>query len=211
MRRGNTAILYIIGAILILLSCTNGKSQNKNEANDFTGSVPDTSINIPVNYNVSLVKLMDSLQVKQHNISIYIDKSDFIFAVKNKDEVIKEYPIVLGTNPVDDKRMQGDRCTPEGTFHIISKYPHASWKKFIWIDYPNEDSRRKFKEAKANGEIPKDAKIGGEVGIHGTPDDCDYLIDEKVNWTFGCVSLKRKDVDEVYPYIKKETDIVIVK
>jgi len=170
--------------------------------------VSDTGI---VHPNVPLVVLIDSFQVKQHNISILIDKSDYTLTVLNKETVLKTYRMVLGTNPVDDKRMQGDRCTPEGTFHIVSKYPHKSWRKFIWIDYPNDESRRKFKEAKANGEIPKNAKIGGEVGIHGTPSDCDYLIDDKVNWTWGCISLKRKDVDEIYPYINEDTDIVIVK
>ena len=164
-----------------------------------------------INENRSLVFLIDSLQVKQHNISIHIDKSDFVLSVMDKDNVIKQYSVVLGTNPIDDKRIQGDRCTPEGTFHIVSKYPHKNWRKFIWIDYPNEESKRKYKEAKSNGEIPKDSKIGGEVGIHGTPKDGDYLIDDKVNWTWGCISLKREDVDEIYPYIKKSTEIIIEK
>ena len=164
-----------------------------------------------INENFSLAFLIDSLQVKQHNISIHIDKSDFALSVMDIDKVIKQYSVVLGTNPIDDKRIQGDRCTPEGTFHIVSKYPHKNWRKFIWIDYPNEESKRKFKEAKSKGEIPKDAKIGGEVGIHGTPEGGDYLIDNKVNWTWGCISLNRKDVDEIYPYIKKSTEIIIEK
>lgn len=164
-----------------------------------------------INENFSLAFLIDSLQVKQHNISIHIDKSDFVLSVMDIDKVIKQYSVVLGTNPIDDKRIQGDRCTPEGTFHIVSKYPHKNWRKFIWIDYPNEESKRKFKEAKSKGEIPKDAKIGGEVGIHGTPEGGDYLIDNKVNWTWGCISLNRKDVDEIYPYIKKSTEIIIEK
>ena len=164
-----------------------------------------------INENCSLAFLIDSLQVKQHNISIHIDKSDFVLSVMDIDKVIKQYSVVLGINPIDDKRIQGDRCTPEGTFHIVSKYPHKNWRKFIWIDYPNEESKRKFKEAKSKGEISKDAKIGGELGIHGTPEGSDYLIDNKVNWTWGCISLNRKDVDEIYPYIKKSTEIIIEK
>jgi len=164
-----------------------------------------------INENCSLAFLIDSLQVKQHNISIHIDKSDFVLSVMDIDNVIKQYSVVLGINPIDDKRIQGDRCTPEGTFHIVSKYPHKNWRKFIWIDYPNEESKRKFKEAKSKGEISKDAKIGGELGIHGTPEGSDYLIDNKVNWTWGCISLNRKDVDEIYPYIKKSTEIIIEK
>lgn len=163
------------------------------------------------NESKSLDELIDSLVINQIDISVVIDKSDFKLSVLNNDTIIKEYPIVLGANPVEDKRMEGDRCTPEGTFHILSKYPHQNWGKFLWIDYPNEESKLKFKEAKANGEIPKNAKIGGEIGIHGTPRDGDYLIDENINWTWGCISLKRKDVDELYPFITKKTDIVIRK
>jgi murein L,D-transpeptidase YafK len=50
--------------------------------------------------------------------------------------IIKQYPVVLGGNPVDDKLLQGDLCTPEGNFLIHAKYPHKSWEKFIWINYP---------------------------------------------------------------------------
>ena len=164
-----------------------------------------------INENRSLAFLIDSLQVKQHNISIQIDKSDYVLMMLNKDVILKSYRMVLGSNPKDDKRMEGDRCTPEGTFHIVSKYPHKNWRKFIWIDYPNDESRRKFNKSKLNGEILKDAEIGGEVGIHGTPENGEYLIDDKVNWTWGCISLKRNDVDEIYPYINEGTEIIIVK
>ena len=184
---------------------------NKFDSIKLLSSKTNPSPSFLINENRSLAFLIDSLQVKQHNISIHIDKSDFVLSVMDIDKVIKQYSVVLGTNPIDDKRIQGDRCTPEGTFHIVSKYPHKNWRKFIWIDYPNEESKRKYKESKSNGEIPKDAKIGGEVGIHGTPKGGDYLIDNKVNWTWGCVSLNRKDVDEIYPYIKKSTEIIIEK
>jgi murein L,D-transpeptidase YafK len=107
--------------------------------------------------------------------------------------------------------MQGDKCTPEGKFNIISKYPHREWSKFIWINYPNDDSWKKHNTAKSEGRIPKNAQIGGEVGIHGVPKGMDFLIDTKYNWTLGCISLKNKDVDELYPFITKNTIIEIRK
>ncbi|MFT7157588.1 MAG: murein L,D-transpeptidase YafK [Parvicella sp.] len=164
-----------------------------------------------VNYEFSLKKIVDSLSIKQSAISIKIDKKNYTLSVLNKDKVIKSYPIVLGDNPVDDKKMEGDMATPEGSFKMNSKYPHKSWKYFIWVNYPTKDSHDKFDKRKANGEIPKDAKIGGEIGIHGTPEDCDYLIDEGINWTWGCISLKRSDIADLYPYIAADTKIEIVK
>ena len=201
----------ILSILCFALSLSVQSCDNKTDSIKIVSNKKNPISSVLINENRSLAFLIDSLQVKQHNISIQINKSDYILMVLNKAEILKSYRMVLGSNPKDDKRMEGDRCTPEGTFHIVSKYPHKSWRKFIWIDYPNDESRRKFKEAKLNGEIPKDAKIGGEIGIHGTPEDSDYLIDDKVNWTWGCVSLKRKDVDEIYPYINEGTEIIIEK
>lgn len=201
----------ILSILCFALSLSVQSCDNKTDSIKMVSIKKNPISSVLINENRSLAFLIDSLQVKQHNISIQIDKSDYILMVLNKTEILKSYRVVLGSNPKDDKRMEGDRCTPEGTFHIVSKYPHKSWRKFIWIDYPNDESKIKFKEAKLNGEIPKDAKIGGEIGIHGTPEGSDYLIDDKVNWTWGCISLKRKDVDEIYPYINEITEIIIEK
>jgi murein L,D-transpeptidase YafK len=155
--------------------------------------------------------LVDSLKINSQSLKFLIDKSDYELSVWHDSTKIKSYPVVFGRNPVDDKLMEGDRCTPEGKFKMISKYPHSWWSKFIWIDYPTVDSWRKHNDAKTKGKIPAKSKIGGEIGIHGVPDDSDYLIDEKKNWTWGCISLKTKDINEIYPYFNKNTVIEIVK
>ena len=183
---------YVI-IILFTLSCS---------------SKEDNSLN---NYNYTLTELFDSLNIDKNKITILIDKSDYKLSVFIDTFSIKEYPVVFGGNPVDDKLQQGDDCTPEGTFNMILKYPHKEWNKFIWINYPNDESWEKHKSAKEENLIPQDAKIGGEIGIHGVPEGFDKLIDLKFNWTLGCVSLKNKDVDEIYPYITESTEIIIQK
>lgn len=155
--------------------------------------------------------VLNPASIDKTKTSIYISKSKYQLSLLQEGKVLKTWKMVLGGNPVDDKLRQGDRCTPEGTFKVRDLYPHRSWSKFIWIDYPNEMSRLKHAKAKANGYIPKDASIGGEVGIHGVPPDQDYWIDEGDNWTLGCVSLRNKDVDELYQYIQVGTPIVIEK
>jgi murein L,D-transpeptidase YafK len=144
-------------------------------------------------------------------INILIDKSDYKLSIFTADTLVKEYDVVFGGNPVDDKEKEGDKRTPEGVFGVRDKYPHRNWSKFIWIDYPNEDSWRKFNQRKADGIIKQGETIGGEVGIHGVPDGMNNLIDEKINWTLGCISMKNKDVNEIYPYISKKTQITIQK
>ena len=164
-----------------------------------------------INYGFDLSEIIKSQDIDENKISIGIKKTDYKLCIRVDTIILKEYPIVFGNNPIDDKLRQGDNCTPEGTFRMISKYPHNRWSKFIWIDYPNKESWEKHHSAKNENRIPKDAKIGGEIGIHGVPKGMDYLIDLKFNWTLGCISMKNKDVDELYPYISESTIIVIQK
>ena len=78
------------------------------------------------------------------------------------------------------------------------------------LDYPTQDSWRKFTQAKARGEVTAKDGIGDEIGIHGVEKGKDWLIDRKINWTLGCVSLKNKDVDEIYSLLQKGTTIEIL-
>lgn len=144
------------------------------------------------------------------DLVVLIDKSKYLVSVYHKDSLLITYPCVLGFNPIDDKAQEGDGCTPEGTFKIRSKYPHRSWTYFIWIDYPNDDSWRKFRERKSNGDIAESAKIGGEIGIHGVPDEADYAIDQGTNWTLGCISLKTSHIKDLYNSIGNDTTVKIV-
>ena len=118
-----TIMRAIIGILLILAFSCRGFSNR-----------------ILINYSISLTALVDSLGISKSDIYIFIDKSDYILSIMVDSLTLKQYPVVLGGNPVDDKRMQGDQCTPEGQFSVRAKYPHSSWDKFIWIDYPNKDS-----------------------------------------------------------------------
>ncbi len=159
----------------------------------------------------SLKKLIDSLKLDPDSIRILIIKSKYELSVWSDTIELKRYSVVFGTNPIDDKLKEGDRCTPEGEFKIKSKYPHKSWSKFIWIDYPNAGSWEKHNDAIKKGLIPRDSKIGGEVGIHGVPKNCDFVIDQRQNWTWGCISLKNKDIDELYEVVNSNTLIRITK
>ena len=164
-----------------------------------------------VNYNIPLSKLIDSLKLRTADLNILILKKTYLLEVRKDTTVIKCYPVVFGFEPLNDKLRQGDGCTPEGIFHMRAKYPHASWSKFIWINYPTDDSWRKHNQAKRDGTIPANAQIGGEVGIHGVPEGYDYAIDQRQNWTLGCISLKTKDINEIYKFITETTVIEIRK
>lgn len=182
----------LIAILILIVSCKPSKNQNIDAQNI-----------------KPLIEIINEQGLKKEQLSLLIDKSDYTLSVVIKDQVIKTYPMVLGTNPVDDKRMEGDRSTPEGIFKVRDFYPHAQWSKFIWIDYPTQESWNKHNAAKLAGKIPQDATIGGEVGIHGVPKGKDYLINEKVNWTWGCISLSNQNVNDLYTAIYKDMIIKI--
>lgn len=145
------------------------------------------------------------------DIYIIVDKSDYELFVYDKLGWYATYPVVFGNNSLADKKMEGDKNTPEGSFRIVSKRIHDKWNRFIAIDYPNQESWAKFKARKEKGEIPTTARIGGGIGIHGTWPHEDFQIDRYSNWTLGCISMKNADVEELYKYIRVGTPVLIRK
>ncbi len=159
----------------------------------------------------SLTHLLQQEKYIADDIVLLIDKSEYTLQFQVHGKTIKTYPVVFGGNPIDDKRMEGDNCTPEGNFTIRDLYPHAKWSKFIWVNYPTGESQKKYDASKLAGEIPFNATIGGEIGIHGVPNNMNAIIDNKTNWTKGCISLKNADVDEIFEFVEIGTRILIQK
>ena len=77
------------------------------------------------------------------------------------------------------------------------------------IDYPNKSDIEKFNQRKAKGLIPQNAKIGGGIGIHGTWPRDEIAVENFQNWTNGCVSLKRDEMNELYNMIPIGTKVTI--
>jgi murein L,D-transpeptidase YafK len=140
---------------------------------------------------------------------IIIDKSDYELHIYDDDGWYGTYPVVFGSKNLGDKMMEGDRKTPEGTYHINAKRPHEKWAKIMLIDYPNKTDIEKFNARKSRGLIPASAKIGGGIGIHGTWPRDEMVVDYFQNWTNGCISMKREEMNEVYNMIPVGTKVVI--
>lgn len=148
--------------------------------------------------------------IDRNFISILIEKSRYRLTVYYGNRPLKSYPIVLGGEPVGDKLRQGDRRTPEGTFRILTGFPHPQWSRFLWLDYPTGSSWSKYVQAMRAGTIRRSDDIGGEIGIHGVPWGMDYWIDYRHNWTFGCIALKNRDIEEIYQLVQSGTLVKIV-
>lgn len=142
---------------------------------------------------------------------IVIDKSDYELNVYDAEGWLVTFPIVLGNKDQGDKMVQGDRKTPEGTFTIINKKIHNKWCRYMGLDFPTAADIAKFNLRKQQGLIPPFAKLGGDIGIHGTWPHEDYAIDQYQNWTEGCISLKNEHIKQLFAMIPVGTRVTIQK
>ncbi|MBC7555278.1 MAG: L,D-transpeptidase [Taibaiella sp.] len=145
------------------------------------------------------------------SVQIVVSKSKYRVDVFYKRQMIRSYIAVFGPRPLENKCMEGDRCTPEGTFKIQLKNPASQYNKCMLLDYPNDSARKRFTALKEKGSIPQTARIGGNVGIHGIWKGGDDMIELGVGWTDGCIALRNRDVDELYTFAGVGTKVVIKK
>src|SRR5215213_6202445 len=125
-----------------------------------------TTLTLPAYKATTSKRVSSSLPISP--VSIVIDKSNYELYVYDAKGWYATYPVVFGNSSLDDKKMEGDKNTPEGTFRIVNKRYHEKWDRYMGLDYPTKESLNKFNQRKKRGEIPYSASPGGGVGIHGT-------------------------------------------
>ena len=142
---------------------------------------------------------------KNHDYSIIIDKfSRKCFVYLNGTKKY-EFDAELGKNWVGDKKVKGDKATPEGMYKITKKIEDSKTKyyKALLLDYPNDEDKERFKSQIARGSLPASAKIGGLIEIHGNGG-------KGIDWTEGCVALTDKEMDVVFKIAKVGTPVTII-
>ncbi len=149
--------------------------------------------------------------VKDNPYYIIIDKSDYELKVYDAQGWYATYPVVFGSNDMNDKYMEGDKRTPEGKFKILLKKIHPQWGPELLLDFPNEESIKRFNERQSKGMIPKNARIGSGIAIHATRPQEEWTVDYYQNWTDGCISLKYSEAKDLYSYIPSGTPVTIKK
>lgn len=121
---------------------------------------------------------------------IVIDKSDRILSVWRAGKQLKTYSVALGFAPTGDKSRQGDGMTPEGLFRIDRRNDRSAYHLSLGIDYPQADDTSR---ARAAGVDP-----GGDIFIHGQPNqrpDGEVLAGD---WTAGCIALSDDQIREIW-------------
>lgn len=158
-------------------------------------------------YELKYARLAENaLEKSQKQSIILVDKlNKRLYLLKGK-KIVQNYPIELGFNPLCDKLMEGDGCTPEGEYFISAKkgIDQSSFYKAFLINYPNKSDYNKFRQAKSLGIIPPNAEIGGDIEIHGSGG-------KGYDWTLGCIAIKNSAMDSLDKYVEQNTPVIIVK
>jgi hypothetical protein len=142
---------------------------------------------------------------KNREYSIIIDKFSRKCFVYHNGTKKYEFEAELGKNWVGDKRVRGDKATPEGMYKITKRFDGKTTRyyKALLLDYPNDEDKEKFKSEISRGSLPASAKIGGLIEIHGNGG-------KGIDWTEGCVALTDKEMDIIFKVAKVGTPVTIV-
>lgn len=149
--------------------------------------------------------------VEKDSVKVIVDKKKRRLYVQYGARIVRSFKATFGPTPLVNKRMEGDRNTPEGAFTIKSINPKSQYHRFLLLNYPNDSSLARFETLKSKKAIPANAKIGGDIGIHGIWQGGDELIEMGVGWTDGCVAIKNKDLDELCLFVGVGTRVEIRK
>ena len=129
---------------------------------------------------------------------VVVNKEDRRMFLMHHDKVLKDYKIRLGFAPVGHKEIEGDGRTPEGLYRIDRRNPNSRFYLSLGISYPNEQD---VAHARALGKSP-----GGEIFIHGQQNP---FKRDKDDWTWGCISVKNKQMEDIYAMVSDGTPIAL--
>ncbi len=139
---------------------------------------------------------------------VVVDKSSREMLLLNKEgEVIDEFKIALGENPVGHKVKEWDERTPEGLYKIEYRNPESKFYRSLKVSYPNEID---VVEASFKGLSP-----GGDIFIHGADNKDNWfkaiLKQMKFdNWTDGCIAVNNFEMDRIWHTVPDGTEVLIL-
>ncbi len=129
---------------------------------------------------------------------VVVNKEDRKMYLLHHDKVLEEYKVKLGFSPIGHKFIEGDGRTPEGTYIIDRRNPNSRFHLSLGISYPNDQDRATAAEM---GKKP-----GGDIFIHGQEHP---LKKDKGDWTWGCIAVTNKEIEQVYAMVGDGTPIAI--
>lgn len=135
---------------------------------------------------------------------VQVHKADRMMYLISGTRVLESYDIGLGFAPVGHKQVENDGRTPEGLYFIDRRNPNSSFHLSIGINYPNAAD---IAFAESIGKEP-----GGDIFIHGGPQAPADRARAKAtpDWTWGCVAVTDRQIEEVYAMVRDGTPVWIL-
>jgi murein L,D-transpeptidase YafK len=139
---------------------------------------------------------------------IHIKKSTHTLELFDGTTVVKSYKVAIGPGGSGPKLREGDKVTPTGRYWVGAGRP-SQFHVFMDVSYPNADDKKRFETLKGEGKLPKDATIGGAIGIHGVGSKSLSGVHKSTDWTWGCIALDDEEIDEISHLVKSGTVVDI--
>lgn len=155
-------------------------------------------------FAIILLWALPALAVEQAD-SIVVNKAERKLYLKKGNDIIREYKIALGPQPVGHKQQEGDGKTPEGKYKISGRNPQSAYHLSLRISYPNEADK---KQAAQRG-----VSAGDDIMIHGYPNLAPNVVFNKIHenydWTAGCIAVTDDEIEEIWHLVPDNTPILI--
>lgn len=130
---------------------------------------------------------------------VVVMKANRVLYLYADGEMVDQFPIALGKNPIGTKRERGDNRTPEGLYRLDWRNPDSDFYRSLHVSYPNEH------------DIAASARMGVDPGdlimIHGQPSYDDR--EREGDWTNGCIAVSNAAIDEIWERVPDGTRIHI--
>ncbi len=159
-------------------------------------------------------------------LNLVVDKGTHRLIVFADTTRVKSYKIACGRNQNDIKRSVEDYVTPIGEYSICSIEESDNYYKIFKLNFPNiHDAAEAYK----NGDITKgdydnialsfntqtcsfgETKLGANIGIHGIG-NYNFIFKNLpfvFNWTNGSIAINDESMDELLPYLRIGTKVLI--
>ncbi len=176
---------------------------------------------------VPVEELMNEKGIKKidHPL-IIIERKEYSLSLYDDTTLVKTYRAYFSRNVQSRKAQYDELATPVGNYVICGIDSVYKYDKFFRLNYPNisdiSDGLKKgiitqqqfdaMKNQLDNGGCPTTkTELGNNIGIHGLG-RLNFLLKNLpfvYNWTDGSIAISNESIDEIYPFVKKGTKVVI--